>query len=217
LSTNNHDPKILAAKLDSFKEGDLVAEATSKKASEWLPSHSKKKLAVLDLGSSRSLNGLLSQYFQIKLYPAKTKAEVLLAEAPDGIFISSGPGSPESIPDVIGEVKKLINKVPLSGAGLGHHVLGSALGAKVNKMKAGHHGANHPVRRVDNGQDEITVQNHSYTLDPESLKKCGAEIFETNVNDNTAESMRSVKNKIFSTEYFPLNLDEFKKFFRAVP
>lgn len=214
LSTKEADPKKLREKLKQLKElkgKDLVAEVTISKASEWLPSHAKDKMCVLDLGSSRSLNDLLAEHFQIKLFPATAKAKDILAEAPQAVFLSSGPGDPHELSEVVAEVKKLIGKVPLSGAGLGHHVLALALGVKVKKMKLGHHGVNYPVRRTDNGRADITVQNHSFTLDADSLKTQGIEILEININDNTVEAIRSKKDRVVSTEYFPLNLAELKE------
>jgi len=102
--------------------------------------------------------------------PATTPADEVLALQPDGVFLSNGPGDPEPCAYAIEAIRALLaRKVPLFGICLGHQLLGLAAGARTVKMKFGHHGANHPVQDLANGQVMITSQNHGFAVDEESL------------------------------------------------
>ncbi len=122
---------------------------------------------------------------------------------PDGILLSNGPGDPAGVPYVVDTVKALIGKVPIFGICLGHQMLGLALGGKTYKLKFGHHGANHPVKDLRTGKISITVQNHGFCLDLESLNKNDLEITHINLNDNTLEGIRHKKLAIFSVQFHP--------------
>ena len=93
----------------------------------------------------------------------------MLDLAPDGVFLSNGPGDPEPLVGPVDEVRSLLGEVPVFGICLGHQVLGLALGASTYKLPFGHHGGNHPVRRLADDRVEITVQNHGFAVDLASL------------------------------------------------
>jgi carbamoyl-phosphate synthase small subunit len=102
--------------------------------------------------------------------PATTSAEEVLALGPDGVFLSNGPGDPEPCDYAIAAIREFLDKgIPLFGICLGHQLLALAGGAKTEKMKFGHHGANHPVQDLATGQVMITSQNHGFAVAEESL------------------------------------------------
>ena len=122
---------------------------------------------------------------------------------PGGVFLSNGPGNPEDAAEVIETVKKLKGKYPIFGICLGHQIISLAYGAKSYKLKFGHSGGNHPVNNLETGKIEITSQNHSYAVDPESVSKTPLEITHINLLDNTVEGIECKKDKIFSVQYHP--------------
>lgn len=138
----------------------------------------------------------------VTVVPAGTDAERVLAEKPDGVFLSNGPGDPEGVTYAVESVRSLLGRVPVFGICLGHQILGLALGGKTYKLPFGHHGANHPVLDRTTGRIEITSQNHGFAVDPDSLPK-GAEITHVNLNDHTVEGLAHEGLRAFSVQYHP--------------
>ena len=131
-----------------------------------------RHVVVVDYGIKRNiLRSLASKGLKLTVMPASTKADDLLALSPDGIFLSNGPGDPAATGRfAVPEIKKLIDSgKPVFGICLGHQMLALALGATTEKMKFGHHGANHPVKDLTTGKVEITSQNHGFSVDMTSL------------------------------------------------
>ena len=139
----------------------------------------------------------------VTVVPYDTPAEEIDFMKPDGIFISNGPGDPEDVTPVIETVKKLKGKYPIGGICLGHQIIALAYGGKTYKLKFGHRGGNHPVKNLKTGKIEITSQNHSYAVEPESLKNTGLEITHINLLDDTVEGLECEKDMIFSVQYHP--------------
>ena len=135
----------------------------------------QKSLHVVayDFGVKRNiLRMLASRGCRITVVPAKTSAAEVLAMAPDGVFLSNGPGDPEPCAYAIAATRLLLDaNIPLFGICLGQQILGLALGAKTIKMKFGHRGANHPVQDLDSKRVMITSQNHGFAVDAASLPK----------------------------------------------
>lgn len=133
----------------------------------------KKQWRVIayDFGVKENILRLLAERgCDLTVVPAKTSAEEVLAEKPDGVFLSNGPGDPDPCDYAISAIKQIIEtKTPIFGICLGHQLLSLALGAKTVKMKFGHHGANHPVQSLADGQVLITSQNHGFAVDEETL------------------------------------------------
>ena len=124
-----------------------------------------------DFGVKRNiLRMLVDRGCRLTVVPAQTPAREVLAEKPDGVFLSNGPGDPEPCDYAIAAIRDIIAaRVPTFGICLGHQLLGLATGARTLKMKFGHHGANHPVIDLDSGRVMISSQNHGFAVDENSL------------------------------------------------
>jgi len=155
--------------------------------------------------------------FTITLLPYSASAQEVLRLKPDGVIISNGPEEDAGLKEVIANVKNLIGKVPLLGISTGHQVLASALGARITKMKLGHHGVNYPLQSPDSYKGEITVQNHSLVVESDSLSKIKAvKITGYNLNDHSVEEMESKKLKLIGVQYCPVSpgFDEVNNVFK---
>ncbi|MCH6545937.1 MAG: glutamine-hydrolyzing carbamoyl-phosphate synthase small subunit [Deltaproteobacteria bacterium] len=148
------------------------------------------------------LRGLVESGCNVKVVPAWTPAEDVLAENPDGIFLSNGPGDPVAVPYGKEIVQRLVGKKPIFGICLGHQILGLALGGKTYKLKFGHHGGNQPVMDLTTKKVEITTQNHGFAVDADSLKG-SAVVTHLNLNDRTVEGLAHRELPIFSVQYHP--------------
>ncbi len=149
------------------------------------------------------LRGLRLNGMNIRVVPAKTSAEDVLALNPDGVFLSNGPADPAAVTYASENVRKLIGKVPMMGICLGHQLLGLALGGKTYRLKFGHHGCNHPVMDLSTRKVEITSQNHNFALDTDSLDDTKVGITHINLNDNTVEGICGKNDPVFSVQYHP--------------
>lgn len=128
-------------------------------------------VVAYDYGVKYNILRLLAeQGCDITVVPAQTPAADVLAMKPDGVFLSNGPGDPAACDYAVEATRQFLDaKIPLFGICLGHQIMGLALGAKTLKMKFGHHGANHPVKDLDDGRVLITSQNHGFAVDPATL------------------------------------------------
>ena len=148
------------------------------------------------------LRNLAEAGCRVRVVPAVTPAEDVLALNPEGIFLSNGPGDPDAVPYARANVEKLIGKKPIFGICLGHQIMGLALGARTYKLKFGHHGGNQPVMDLTTRKVEITAQNHGFAVDADSLP-AAAQITHLNLNDNTVEGLMHRELPIFSVQYHP--------------
>ncbi len=135
------------------------------------PGEFRYHVVAYDFGIKRQiLRMLVDRGCRVTVVPAQSTAEDVLALKPDGVFLSNGPGDPEPCDYAIDAIRQLIgSRLPIFGICLGHQLLALAAGAKTQKMKFGHHGANHPVQDLASGQVMITSQNHGFAVDEESL------------------------------------------------
>lgn len=182
---------------------DLVMEVTSNRIQYW-NKEGKYKVVVIDCGVKFNiLRKLAENDCRVTVVPYHTDTNKILAEKPDGVLLSNGPGDPAGVGYVVETVKGLIGELPVFGICLGHQILGLAFGGKTYKLKFGHHGANHPVKDLKTGKIYITVQNHGFCVDIESLNKEDIEITHVNLNDNTLEGMKHRKLPVFSVQFHP--------------
>ncbi|MBE9603924.1 glutamine-hydrolyzing carbamoyl-phosphate synthase small subunit [Acetobacteraceae bacterium H6797] len=164
-----------------------------------------KKVVAIDYGAKRNiLRCLASAGCDVTVLPATATAEEILAQKPDGVFLSNGPGDPAAtgvyaVPAIRGVLEK---KVPVFGICLGHQLLGLALGAKTFKLDRGHRGANHPVQDLMTGKVEITSQNHGFAIDPESLP-ANVKVTHKSLFDGTNEGIAATDKPAFSVQYHP--------------
>ena len=140
---------------------------------------------------------------EVTVVPARTTAAEVLAEAPDGVFLSNGPGDPASLTEIVDTVRTLIGKAPIFGICLGHQILALALGARTYKLKFGHRGGNQPVRNLLTGRIEITSHNHGFAVDAESFDQSQIELTHVNLNDGCLEGFRHRHLPLFSVQYHP--------------
>jgi carbamoyl-phosphate synthase small subunit len=180
---------------------DLVSGVTT--AQTYQRGSGPYRVVAYDFGIKEAMLRQLGALATITVVPASTPADQVLELEPDGIFLSNGPGDPAALPAVIEEVRLLATNgtVPVFGICLGHQLLSSALGGTTYKLPFGHHGGNHPVRRVATGRVEITSQNHNYAVAEGSV--ASAEVTHVNLNDGVIEGIASRDVPVFSVQYHP--------------
>ncbi|BCJ86040.1 carbamoyl phosphate synthase small subunit [Effusibacillus dendaii] len=162
------------------------------------------RVVAMDFGMKQGvLRSLVTRGCDVTVVPSDTTAEEILAWKPHGVMLSNGPGNPEDYPHMVNTVQDLLGRVPVFGICLGHQLLALACGAKTEKLKFGHRGANHPVKDLLNGRVYITSQNHGYTVKPETLAGTQLELTHINQNDGTVEGIRHTKHPAFSVQYHP--------------
>ena len=163
----------------------------------------RHRVVAYDFGMKRNImRGLRQRGLAVRVVPADTSAEDVLAMDPDGIFLSNGPGDPSALDYIHKNVRSLLGKKPIFGICLGHQILGYAMGGKTFKLKFGHRGGNQPVKDLLTGKVSITSQNHGFAVDAESLPT-DVEVTHINLNDNTVEGLRSKSMPVFSVQYHP--------------
>jgi carbamoyl-phosphate synthase small subunit len=163
------------------------------------------KVALLDVGAKKNIAAsLAARGCDVTIYPYNTSAEEILADEPDGIMLSNGPGDPKECTEVIKEIKKLYESdTPIFAICLGHQLMALATGADTYKLHYGHRGGNHPVKDLENGRVYISSQNHGYAVNVESLDKNVAVPAFENVNDGTNEGLKYVGKNIFTVQFHP--------------
>ncbi len=196
---------------------DLAADVTCAQSYRWNETcwrwpggygrqdNPKHKVVALDFGAKRNiLRCLASAGCDVTVLPASATAAEVLAHAPDGVFLSNGPGDPAATGEyAVPMIKEILQAdLPVFGICLGHQMLALALGARTVKMNHGHHGANHPVKDVETGKVEITSMNHGFTVDSQTLPDG---VIETHISlfDGSNCGIRMLDRPVFSVQYHP--------------
>jgi carbamoyl-phosphate synthase small subunit len=169
----------------------------------------RRHVVALDFGMKWNILRLLVDAgCKVTVMPGSASAEAVLDAAPDGIFLSNGPGDPEPLVEATANLRALIRSaadasgIPIFGICLGHQLLGQAFGARTFKLKFGHRGSNHPVRNQETGKVEITTQNHGFAVDPTTLPP-DVKPSHINLNDQTLEGLKHTRLPVFAVQYHP--------------
>ena len=208
----------ITQKWSGLKNLDLAQKVTTKKKYVWNDFKTWKKndgflknkkkvlhVVAIDYGVKKNILRYFSDFnCKVTIVSCKTSAADILKEKPNGIFLSNGPGDPAATGKyAIPIIKELIkNKLPVFGICLGHQLLALTLGAKTDKMKLGHRGANHPVKNLIDGKVEITSQNHGFEVVKENLPK-NVKITHQSLFDNSIEGIQLKNKPVFSVQYHP--------------
>ena len=205
ITTNEKfDLDEILPELKKYTTGNVVEKVTCPSKYE-IKGGPGKKVALLDLGAKNNIAlSLARRGCDITVYPAFTKAEEMIADGPDGIMLSNGPGDPKECVGIIAEIKKLYSTdIPIFAICLGHQLMALATGADTYKMKYGHRGGNHPVKDLETGRVYISSQNHGYVVDMDKLDPKIAVPAFINVNDGTNEGLSYTGKNIFTVQYHP--------------
>ncbi|MDX1403657.1 MAG: glutamine-hydrolyzing carbamoyl-phosphate synthase small subunit [Woeseiaceae bacterium] len=220
IMTGDADPQLAvqhANKFPGIAGMDLAKFVTTDKAYQWCfgttfedqgrimsrrvaPYH----VVAYDFGIKRNILRILSDLdCRMTVVPATTPASKVLALAPDGVFLSNGPGDPGPCSYAIKAIQEILDtSVPLFGICLGHQLLALAIGAKTVKMKFGHHGANHPVLDEETGRVIITSQNHGFAVDAETLPE-NARVTHRSLFDGSLQGIALTDRAAFSFQGHP--------------
>lgn len=193
------------ADLRSYKIVDAVKNTTCQTEEVFKPEGEiKRRVALYDLGAKRNIcRELVKRGCEVTVVPAFTSAERIKELAPDGIMLSNGPGDPAENVEIIEQIKKLCEMhIPTFGICLGHQLLALSQGAKTEKLKYGHRGANQPAEETATGRVYITSQNHGYAVINSSLPE-GAHAAFINANDGTCEGVSYDYMPAFSVQFHP--------------
>ena len=183
---------------------DAVAQVSRKTFCQVNCETAAYHVVAIDCGMKQNIvRSLQKRNCAVTIVPYDTPAAAIKNLAPDGVFISNGPGDPNDVPVVIETIKTLRGIYPIFGICLGHQIICLSYGANCYKLKFGHRGGNHPVRNLQTGKIEITSQNHSYAVDSQSLRNTALSITHSNLLDNTVEGVCCEEDKIFSVQYHP--------------
>ena len=220
LTTESPEAALVRlAQMPRYDDQDLVRTVTAAERYRWSaagpetaagfhaisagddPAETRHRILVTDVGLKYNILRLLQERgCEVIAVPADTDAADMLAMGPSGILLSPGPGDPQLLDYVVGNVRQILGRVPVMGICLGHQLVARALGADTFKLKFGHRGGNHPVKDLNTGRVYITAQNHGFAVNPDTLPP-GLEVSHINLNDGTVEGMRHRDLPLFTIQY----------------
>ena len=190
--------------IKNYRVTDAVENTTTDEKKEFKAEDGKLDVVLMDFGAKHNIGReLVKRGCNVTVVPAHTTADEIIAMNPDGIMLSNGPGDPDDNKQIIAELKKLCDrKIPIFGICLGHQLLALSQGAKTEKLKYGHRGANQPAKELATGRVYITSQNHGYAVVSDSVPSNGKVSF-VNGNDNTCEGVEYTNMPAFSVQFHP--------------
>lgn len=206
----NYDIDVLKEEVKNVPsmEGlELSSQVCTKVAFEVkATTESKYKVALMDFGVKMNIIRCLNERgCDVMVYPMDTKLEEMMSYNPDGFMLSNGPGDPSAMPNVINNIKEVIQSgKPVFGICLGHQLIGLSQGLKTEKMFNGHRGLNHPIKNLLTGKGEITSQNHGFVISNDSVAQNeNIELTHVHLNDNSVAGIRLRNQDVFSVQYHP--------------
>jgi carbamoyl-phosphate synthase small subunit len=219
MAGNINETRALTAArgFSGLKDLDLAKEVSTDSAYEWREgtwnlvdqgfdpvAAPKYKVVAFDFGIKRNILRMLAvRGCELVVVPAQTPASTVLAIAPDGVFLSNGPGDPEACGYAIETIRGLLSaNIPLFGICLGYQLLALASGARTVKMKFGHHGGNHPVQSIETGNVMITSQNHGFAVDEASLPT-NVKVTHKSLFDGSLQGIRFIDKPAFGFQGHP--------------
>lgn len=209
ISSEELDLDVLKGKLaevPSMEGLELASVVSCEEPYFFGDENAEHRVAVLDIGVKRNiLRCLADRGCYLKVYPSNSTFESMAEWQPDGFMLSNGPGDPSAMPNVIENVKKMVDSgIPVFGICLGHQVLSLASGLSTYKMHNGHRGANHPVKNLESGKCEVTSQNHGFVVNLEEAQNAdNVEVTHVHLNDNTLAGLRVKNKRVFSVQFHP--------------
>ena len=203
----SYSPEVSKEELEEIKNyviEDAVESTTIKEKETYKAEKPELNVVLMDFGAKHNIGReLVKRGCNLTVVPSNTTAQEIVEMNPDGIMLSNGPGDPSKNVQIIEELRKLCeSKIPTFGICLGHQLLALSQGAKTEKLKYGHRGANQPAKEIDTGRVYITSQNHGYAVVNDSLPENGVVSF-VNGNDNTCEGVRYTNMPAFSVQFHP--------------
>lgn len=198
-----YDLAKILPRLKAYTTGKVVEAVTCRE--KYVAEGDGPKVALMDFGVKKNIvRSLNKRGCRVTVYPALTSAEEILADAPDGIMLTNGPGDPKECVSIIEELKKLYQSdIPIFAICLGHQLMALANGADTYKMKYGHRGGNHSVKDLSTGRCYVSSQNHGYVVDAENMDPAVATPTFINVNDKTNEGLNYTGKNIFTVQFHP--------------
>lgn len=204
ITTHHYDDlSEVMTKIHQFKVTGVVEQTTCKQP--YTIGSGDKRVALYDFGAKANIaKSLAKRNIEVTIYPASTPASVIIDGHYDGIMLSNGPGDPSENVEIIAEMKKLAqSNIPIFAICLGHQLMALAHGFKTEKLKYGHHGANHPVKNLETGRVYISTQNHNYVICEDSIDPQIARPWFKNVNDGTIEGVEYLNENIKTVQFHP--------------
>ncbi|MDO5027539.1 MAG: carbamoyl phosphate synthase small subunit [Tissierellia bacterium] len=199
-SLENLDQQVQAIKDFQLPESFLDMVSITK------PFHipaSGHRVVLIDFGSiNEILKELNLRKMDITVVPYNTTIKEIESLHTDAIVLSNGPGNPNKLTEEIKLASQLIGKYPILGIGLGHQILALASGARVEKLKVGHMGANYPIKNLETGLTQVEITDNSYTVNIESLKNTDLKISYLGA-DNTCEGLENKEKGLYSVQFYP--------------
>lgn len=207
ITTENPEENLdlLLEKIRAYAVTDAVKHVTNSEIRTYVPEQKKYRVVLFDFGYKRNIRQeLVNRGCEVIVVPANTTAEEVKSFQPDGIMLSNGPGNPAENTEIISNLQEIAKlNIPIFGICLGHQLMALAHGAKTEKLKYGHRGANQPVIDLASGKTYVTSQNHGYAVIGESLNPEIGEVSHVNANDKTCEGVRYKAVNAFTVQFHP--------------
>lgn len=184
----------------------LIPEVSGLSPAPDVPSERRTRVVLVDYGYKANIaRSLQRRGALVELVPWDAGYDGILANNPDAVLLSNGPGDPAQLADAVATTRRLIpSGIPIMGICLGHQIIGQAAGANTTRLPFGHHGGNHPVKDIHSGRVAITSQNHEFQVEPgAALDASGFDVSHISLNDDSVEGLRHRELPVFSVQFHP--------------